>query len=586
MYIKNIKINNILSIEDIELSLPKSGLLLIDGYNFDDNKSNGAGKTAILSAISWCLYNKFPRDVSITDFIRVGTKESHVSLSIEIKNKTYHIKRSRPCSFTIFDDFGNEYIEEEFYKILNLTYTQFILIVYFTQGLEDRFINLNDTNKKNFILQIINLDFINSYKSLIDADLKILSKELLELNNESTLLSYKISTHEELLIDESALKEEISSYEEEKETYKIKIDDMLQQVTEDPNTSEIDELLNRVQKKINKINSYKGLLSAAIGEKSTVNKLKQPEDNFDYICPECNSELDMIKNKLHIHNSELFEKKMQEFNEIKNNKLSELDDKILKLQDLISEEDKFISIKKKAEISKSEIVSDFVKNDSLIKEFKNKINHIDELIKILNSKINNNIKNKNKIIEINKILSEVNINIQDKLNKQQQLECVSTILSPSGISAYVLDNFLDLFNDKVKEYLEQISTNMAYTISSFKENKSGSIVTKISNSLIIDGAKRPIGSLSGGELKMLSLVIDLSLYDVVCHFMNDIYSPVILDEPFEYIDNTTKEKLVSLLDLKSKEKSIILVDHSSEVKSMFSSIIKIEKKNGISIIKE
>jgi len=49
---------NFLSFPEIKLTLEATGLCLISGRNLDENDSNGAGKSTIMSAVLWALFGK------------------------------------------------------------------------------------------------------------------------------------------------------------------------------------------------------------------------------------------------------------------------------------------------------------------------------------------------------------------------------------------------------------------------------------------------------------------------------------------------------------------------------------------------
>ena len=47
MRILSLEVSNILSIESASLSFEDNGLILVEGWNYDTGRANGAGKTAI-----------------------------------------------------------------------------------------------------------------------------------------------------------------------------------------------------------------------------------------------------------------------------------------------------------------------------------------------------------------------------------------------------------------------------------------------------------------------------------------------------------------------------------------------------------
>jgi DNA repair exonuclease SbcCD ATPase subunit len=126
--------------------------------------------------------------------------------------------------------------------------------------------------------------------------------------------------------------------------------------------------------------------------------------------------------------------------------------------------------------------------------------------------------------------------------------------------------------------------NASYSLQSYKENKSGDIKAKFSDKLTIQGVERSIGSLSGGELRCLSLAVDFAVIDVVESTFGISINPIILDEPFEGLDSLNRERVIEILETLSAERQIWIVDHASEAKSMFSTVVKVEKKDGVSLI--
>ena len=64
MKIHSLEIHNILSIEQAAVTFGDSGLVLVEGFDYDSGRANGAGKSAIFNALSFALYDKVPRRVT------------------------------------------------------------------------------------------------------------------------------------------------------------------------------------------------------------------------------------------------------------------------------------------------------------------------------------------------------------------------------------------------------------------------------------------------------------------------------------------------------------------------------------------
>src|SRR5690606_35072096 len=94
----SLHIENFLSVSKADLDLDGQGLVLIEGVNEDDPsaQSNGAGKSSIVDAISWCLYGETARGVSGDSVVNLKTgKGTLVSMIVMIDGKQYNIRRGR-----------------------------------------------------------------------------------------------------------------------------------------------------------------------------------------------------------------------------------------------------------------------------------------------------------------------------------------------------------------------------------------------------------------------------------------------------------------------------------------------------------
>ena len=188
------------------------------------------------------------------------------------------------------------------------------------------------------------------------------------------------------------------------------------------------------------------------------------------------------------------------------------------------------------------------------------------------------------ISEIDSILTKASTKLSMIDTEIELASTIASILSPTGAPAYIVDTVVDIFNEKVSSYVAMIWPNASYRLQSFKENKDGGVKAKFSDKLVIGGRDISIGSLSGGEFRCLSVSVDFAVIDVVESMFGFSISPVFLDEPFEGLDTSNRERVINLLEQLSSDRQIWIIDHASEAKSMFSKTVRIEKENGISSI--
>ena len=203
MKITSITISNILSIENASINFEDSGLILFQGWNQDTNSCNGAGKTAIFNAITFALYDKMPRKITASEILRRGTKSGYVELAFESRGKQIVIKRLRPKGFIYKEDgIVKTKTQDEFEKLIGLNYNQYISTMYCPQGGNSRFLALNDTDKKQFMLQLMDLEVFSSCKKVADTKISELTINLNALKSKEDSLLSKIDAYSDSLIDQ------------------------------------------------------------------------------------------------------------------------------------------------------------------------------------------------------------------------------------------------------------------------------------------------------------------------------------------------------------------------------------------------
>ena len=158
--------------------------------------------------------------------------------------------------------------------------------------------------------------------------------------------------------------------------------------------------------------------------------------------------------------------------------------------------------------------------------------------------------------------------------------------APTGAQAYVLDSVVESFNEAVSRSIDLVWPNVSYKLHSFKETSKGEVTAKFSESLTMNGKDVSIGSLSGGECKALSICVDFAILDILERYFGLALNPIILDEPFDGLDEIGREIVVDLREKLAMTRQIFVVDHDNQAKSMFSKVIRVEKRNGVSCINQ
>jgi DNA repair exonuclease SbcCD ATPase subunit len=578
MRILSVEISNILSIESALLSFDTSGLVLIEGWNYDTGRANGAGKTAIANSIAFGIYDKLPRKITASEILRRGTRSGFVKCSIKCGEDIWTVMRSRPKGAQFWKNgILQEITQIEFESKIRLNYEQFLLTIYVPQansGQLNRFLTCPDSDKKRFLLQLLNLENFTECKKIIDDKMKILSlkidKEQVKLNaaiskieayQESLLTSEAISliqaTADSLSNLEKDIKNEIATL-----TLTAKPDFSKFSKIEDDIRSKIDEVMHAKMRRSSLHDKYRELYASV------------HEFDKERSCTECGSSL-FSEDRKALHDIQQEKIKL---------KLVEIKLNIDKNDDIIAKENSYNSLYLKLCDKKEKESIDFQSSTTRVSELKLKVKMNQIQRENCIAKLTSNNELLNKIELLSKIIELTTIDTFSLKKELELYKTLSMIYSPTGAQAYVLDSIVDSFNEIVPKYLDLLSPNITYILNSYKETAKGDTVAKFSETLTKGGKEISVGSLSGGEQKGLSICVDFALLDVLETQFGMSLNPVILDEPFDALDVTGREIVIELLEQLASNRQIFVIDHVSEAKTLFSKIVRIELRNDISHI--
>jgi DNA repair exonuclease SbcCD ATPase subunit len=579
--ITKVTINNFLSVGSIELNLPLNGLLLIEGWNHDDQRANGAGKTAIFNAICWCLYGKLPRGISATEVIRAGAKTCEVSLEVLVEGQSFIIRRRRPTFLALESPDGKVLADTQLAidDLIKLTYDQFISSVYNAQNSEQRFLMLNDSDRKKLLLRMLRLDDIDHYYSFLKEDQKkqfnrktdaegrlnkIVGAVKQANNNLANLRSFvpvlDLKTLKDRLASQEANLLELSTLEND---LKVKLEKLIHTASDlrdrFRHTAASSGRLASINKNISEVETDIAQMRASLVQKRC-NQCQQLLNNQDSI----NHIQQAIDNKL--------------------NTLAKLQVAKVEHEKMVDEHDRIKKLLDKAEqkLTKTREELNAATNAKLTTQ--STINTIKADIQLSESYAS----------AIHKAQDEVNLLKQEEKLATQEfkeavdefslLEEIAEIMGPSGIKAYAISSIVPLINMNVAKHLSVAWPSMSYELMELKEKADGNIVAKFNDVITMSGRNISFGSLSGGEQRALALCVDAAIIDVISQITGVNISPIMLDEPFDGLDYVGREAVMQIISNLSSNRLIMVIDHATELKALFDRCVTIEKRSGISYI--
>jgi DNA repair exonuclease SbcCD ATPase subunit len=434
-----------------------------------------------------------------------------------------------------------------------------------TEGL--KLISLNDSGKKDFFLQLMNLNSFDECKTEVNLQLGMLRKTEIQLNQSLASLRAKIETYTESVVEilipdfthPDILRAKLESFP----------------VLDKPDTSKFDILEKKLSEEYMRLHTLEVENGHMHRHYEGLSKKYQALQNTHHekiLCPHCQKSF----------SSESSHLKTQQ--EAISNELKELETQLFDLTYFSNQKDAVKATIERCKAKRVDALEEYSKHTSILVDIKNELQYSERCQRDHVDKIAKNQDLNIKISKCNVQVAEIETKLEILLKDIELHESMLAIFGPTGAPAYILDSAIDVFNDKVMQYASLIWPNASYALQSFKENKSGEVKAKFSEKLTINGKERSIGALSGGEHRCLSLAVDFAVIDVLETMFGMSLNPIMLDEPFNDLDTSNRERVLELLDKISTTRQVWIVDHASECKAMFSNVIKVEKRSGISAV--
>jgi exonuclease SbcC len=217
--LSNISAKNFLSWKDLNFNVSK-GATLVDGWNQDDQRSEGSGKSAVLNAVCWGIYGKLPKDANVDDVIKDG--ETSCSVVLEFDNGDSVVRTRKPNELFILkagvtikgkDARETQTLIEEY---VGCNFETFCQSVYFAQNYDKKFLSSNQEDKGKILSSIQNLQVFDKARKEVMDLLKAETDKITKLKNRVQVEENNLSnfTSQRALI-QSFIQDKIQKHEQQ-----------------------------------------------------------------------------------------------------------------------------------------------------------------------------------------------------------------------------------------------------------------------------------------------------------------------------------------------------------------------------------
>lgn len=622
----NIKFNNMIihgfmSFGDAEINLSNNGFILISGKNnnpVDNASSNGSGKSSIFEAISWCLTGDTIRGAKNIVNSKLNDY-AQVELTFDIDGNSYKIirtldikKKSGLQFFINGEDKSGKGIKDtkqlltEYLPDINSSLLGSVIIM--GQGLPQRFTNNTPSGRKDVLESLSKSDFmINDLKQRVGKRKEILMGELNKFTNELNqcmgrrsildrqLTDYKNKLDELNKTDLSDLSGKKKQLETDIQVNRTNLDELnkqyndIQQQMEKHNKISIDINSKYYSDKTNIDNKYADIVGDKIKRKTELqakytwlsNETHKLESISD-TCPTCKQKIpdvhkiDTTQNRQELRGIQIeiktIDDELQPLQIQYNNEINDLNSAYSKA---VFENDKKLADYKKGYMSTGESIKH---TSNIITELNMGLSDIS--VKIDRHELNKQL-TEQEIEKISKNLVDIdsailyNNNELDSINKHiDVIKKFDNILSRT-FRGVLLTGIIDYISKRAKEYCSDI----------FKTDKIEFSLNGNDLNISYDG--KMYEDLSGGEKQKVDLIIQFSLRDMLCKYLDFSCNILVLDEITDNLDLVGCDRIIDMITTKLIDiESVYIISHrSSDLSIPYDSELTVVKnEQGISSI--
>ena len=562
---KKIRWKNFLSTGNqwTEIDFQKSATNLIIG-------TNGAGKSTMLDALTFSLFNKPFRKINKPQLINTtNERECVVEIEFNVNNKDYLVRRGiKPNVFDIevngvvlhkeADDRANQRILEE--NILKVNYKSFTQIVILGSTNFVPFMQLNSANRREVIEDLLDIRIFSAMNNLLKDKMRNLKEQIKSTDLKKENYKDKVKMQKDFIeelenrgnanIDSN--KNKISKLDTELVVY-MKDNAVIEEDIH-KYTKEQEEVTGAGDKLV-KLNNLKGKLSQKVG---TITK----EHKFfteNTVCPTCTQDIE---------------------EEFRLNRIADAQNKAKDLQKGYQELEEAIAFEKERErqfiaLSKEiiKLNNEISQNNTRISLNQRQIRDLEHEIQTITSNLQNRNTEHEKLDEYESNLQRIFEELTKRKEQMLHYEFSYSLLKDDGVKTKIIKKYLPFINQQVNRYLRMMDFYINFHLDEeFNETVKSPIHEDFSYSSFSEGEK---------------MRIDLSLlftWREVARLKNSVNTNLlIMDEVFDSsLDGFGTDEFLKIIRFVIRDANIFVISHKTDLHDKFESVIKFDKVKGFS----
>ena len=560
IYFKKLRWRNFLSTGNqfLEVDLAKSPSTLIIG-------TNGAGKSTMLDALCFALFNRAFRDIKKEQLVNtINSNDCEVECEFETANKKYRIIRGiKPNKFEIYcndvmlnQDASNvDYQNTLEQNILKCNYRAFCQVVILGSTSYEPFMHLRARYRREVVEEILDIRVFSHMDLLLRQKQGELNKSVIDVKHRYDLMTEKYELQkkhfDEIKNRDTTDIENRKQQLKENEQSNYEYNQKLQLLNEKIISTKAEVWgAEKYTRKSNELNKLESKIETNLSSHKKTLSFFQNNDN----CPTCTQSIDE-QFKLNKINSEA-------------NKISELEQGLTQLVVEMGKTNEKINEYKVVEKKLNELDISVAKINTSISEINRHSNRLDnEIAKLENDDTNTNVIQK-ELEKIQEDLKDVNVEKQKAVEEKKYIDIAREILNDTGVKANIIKKYLPIMNNLINKYLQSMDFFVNFHLD---EEFNETIKSRFRDTFNYN-------SFSEGEKLRIDLAL-LFTWRTIAKMKNSTNTNLlILDEIFDSsLDGQGTDDFFKILKTLTNENTFIISHKGDILFDRFTNIIKFEK---------
>ena len=546
-----------------EIKLDDTSTTLIVG-------TNGAGKSTVLDALTFGLFNKPFRKISKGQLINTANeKDCKVEVEFSIAETEWKVIRGiKPNIFEIhrnglcMDQFANANDQQKWLEknVLKMNYKSFTQIVILGSSTFVPFMQLTASTRREVIEDLLDIKIFSSMNNLIKDKIRLVKEEVKTLDLKKESLNDKVKMQSNWIKELET--ESQGRIEENRKKMRTIGDEICVMMNQNEQTEDLvhgltisQEVVTGAKGKLVELGMLRGKISNKV---STITKDHKFFTDHT-VCPTCGQDIE---------------------EDFRINKIADAQDKAKELQSGYKELEEAIKNEEEREhqftaLSKeiTTLTHGISKNNTRISGCQRQIRDLESEIQKLTEQLANRNTEHEKLTTFKDKLSTTYDELSSRKDTISYYDFAYSLLRDGGVKTKIIKKYLPLINQQVNRYLQKMDFYINFTLDEeFNETVQSPIHEDFS-----------YASFSEGEKMRIDLAL-LFTWREVARMKNSVNTNLlIMDEVFDSsLDGMGTDEFLKIIRYVIKDTNIFVISHKPEMHEKFESMIRFEKVKGFS----